>query len=324
MALAGGALAQSSGAAAGPGVPASPVQAAGMETGKKPASPDDLRVAVIGAGEQGRVLIESMLRIPGIRIVALCDIWDYSRQYGSGYLRKYGHEVNVYEDYRDLLAREKGLDAAVVATQAVLGTLGSSRLISSPSALGAGKQRARFRFDFMGSSKWFFSASGVILAIGANPIHAYSVLLEAAFGSANGFAETMIKACPLLLAGLGVTVAFRARFWNIGAEGQIYAGGIMAAVAGIYITGLPAVVHLPLTVLAGAAYTTVAHGSLTIGGLAGAWTVTVALDEIATGLLTAYADGMLWAECKALVAGSTVAVWDGVCDVARGIVQTLV
>jgi hypothetical protein len=52
--------------------------------------------------------------------------------------------------------------------------------------------------------------------------------------------------------------------------------------------------------------------------------VTVALDEVATGLLTAYADGMLWAECKALVAGSTVAVWDGVCDVARGIVQTVV
>ena len=78
-----------------------------------------------------------------------------------------------------------------------------------------------------------------------------------------------------------------------------------------------------LTVLAGAAYTTVAHGSLTVGGIAGAWTVTVALDEVATGLLTAYADGMLWAECKALVAGSTVAVWDGVCDVARGIVQTV-
>lgn len=78
-----------------------------------------------------------------------------------------------------------------------------------------------------------------------------------------------------------------------------------------------------LTVLAGAAYTTVAHGSLTVGGIAGAWTVTVALDEVATGLLTPYADGMLWAECKALVAGSTVAVWDGVCDVARGIVQTV-
>lgn len=78
-----------------------------------------------------------------------------------------------------------------------------------------------------------------------------------------------------------------------------------------------------LTVLAGAAYTTIAHGSLTVGGVAGAWTITITIDEVATGLLTAYADGMLWAECKALVGGSTVAVWDGVCDVARGIVNAV-
>lgn len=92
----------------------------------------------------------------------------------------------------------------------------------------------------------------LILVIGANPLTAYRALVVAAFGSVNGFAETMVKACPLLLAGLGVTVAYRARFWNIGAEGQIYAGGILAAVVGIYMTGLPAVIHLPLTVLAGA------------------------------------------------------------------------
>ena len=79
-----------------------------------------------------------------------------------------------------------------------------------------------------------------------------------------------------------------------------------------------------LTVLAGAAYTTVANGSLTIGGSAGAWTITVALDEAVTALLTAYADGMLWAECKALVAGTTASLWDGVCDVTHGIVQAIV
>jgi hypothetical protein len=75
-----------------------------------------------------------------------------------------------------------------------------------------------------------------------------------------------------------------------------------------------------LTVLAGAAYTTVAHGTLVVGGVAGAWTVTVGLDEVATGLLKDYAESMLWAECKALVGGSTVAVWDGVCDVSHGLV----
>lgn len=78
--------------------------------------PAELKVALIGAGTQGRVLIESCLRIPGIRFVAVCDIWEYSQRYASRYLKKYGHDVNVYEDYRDLLSQEKGLDAVIVAT----------------------------------------------------------------------------------------------------------------------------------------------------------------------------------------------------------------
>lgn len=76
----------------------------------------ELHVALIGAGTQGRVLIESCLRIPGIRFVAVCDIWDYSQRYASRYLKKYGYTVNVYEDYRDMLSKEKNLDAAIVAT----------------------------------------------------------------------------------------------------------------------------------------------------------------------------------------------------------------
>jgi predicted dehydrogenase len=79
-------------------------------------SADEIRVGLIGAGEQGRVLLESCLRIPGVRIAALCDIWEYSRQYASGYLGKYGQKPVVYQDYRDMLAKEKNLDAAVVAS----------------------------------------------------------------------------------------------------------------------------------------------------------------------------------------------------------------
>ncbi|MBN1939338.1 MAG: Gfo/Idh/MocA family oxidoreductase, partial [Candidatus Aminicenantes bacterium] len=62
------------------------------------------------------VLMESCLRIPGIRIAAVCDIWSYSQRYAQGYLRKYGQDPVVYEDYRELLAKEKGLAAAIVAT----------------------------------------------------------------------------------------------------------------------------------------------------------------------------------------------------------------
>ena len=59
------------------------------------------------------------------------------------------------------------LFTAVVFTQAVLGTLGRTRFLRSPRFLGAGEQRVRWHFDFTGMSKWFFSMSGAILAIGA-------------------------------------------------------------------------------------------------------------------------------------------------------------
>jgi len=56
---------------------------------------------------------------------------------------------------------------AVLFTQAILGSLGRSRILHSPRALGAGPQRVGWRFDFSGASRWFFSISGIILAIGA-------------------------------------------------------------------------------------------------------------------------------------------------------------
>ncbi len=56
---------------------------------------------------------------------------------------------------------------AVVFTQALLGSMSRSRLLSSPSALGAGGKGMRWHFDFMGASRWFFSISGVILLVGA-------------------------------------------------------------------------------------------------------------------------------------------------------------
>jgi SecD/SecF fusion protein len=59
------------------------------------------------------------------------------------------------------------LFTAILATQAILVTMGRSGMLSNASAMGAGEQRHRFRFDFMGASKWFFSMSGVILLIGA-------------------------------------------------------------------------------------------------------------------------------------------------------------
>ncbi len=105
-----------SSAGLGMALAAAPAPGAPAPARREAKAGDDIRVAVIGAGVQGRVLIESMLHIPSVRIKAVCDIWEYSRRYASQYLKKYGQEVGVYEDYRDMLDKEKGLDAVVVAT----------------------------------------------------------------------------------------------------------------------------------------------------------------------------------------------------------------
>ncbi len=76
----------------------------------------DINVALVGAGRQGRVLMMSMLKIPGVRFKAVCDIWKYSSTYSSKILKKFKQPVNVYEDYREMLAAEKDLDAIVNAT----------------------------------------------------------------------------------------------------------------------------------------------------------------------------------------------------------------
>jgi len=77
---------------------------------------DELRIALIGIGAQGRVLMDDILKIPNVRFVAVCDIWDYHLTYAQRYLKKSGQEVNAYHDFEDLLAKEKSLDAVVVAT----------------------------------------------------------------------------------------------------------------------------------------------------------------------------------------------------------------
>jgi len=64
---------------------------------------------------------------------------------------------------------------------------------------------------------------------GVSPIHAYNLILKGALGSRLGLTETVRRAIPLLLIGVGLTIAFRALFWNIGAEGQLLMGAIAAA-----------------------------------------------------------------------------------------------
>jgi predicted dehydrogenase len=82
-----------------------------------PADLKEINVALLGAGAQGQVLTDAMLRIPGLRFRAVCDIWaEYNQKRVVNSLARFKHEVRGYEDYREMLDKEKDLDAVVIAT----------------------------------------------------------------------------------------------------------------------------------------------------------------------------------------------------------------
>ena len=93
--------------------------------------------------------------------------------------------------------------------------------------------------------------AGLILLAGANPIAAYTALFQESLSTYFGFGNTLTKMTPLLLTGLGVLVALRAGQFNIGGEGQIYLGALGSTLVGLYVQGLPALIHVPIALLAG-------------------------------------------------------------------------
>lgn len=75
----------------------------------------ELAIAIIGLGSQGKNLLTKCLKIPGIRFVAVCDVWPMRQEYGQKLLKKYDQTVNVYADYQEMLDKEPQLDAVIVA-----------------------------------------------------------------------------------------------------------------------------------------------------------------------------------------------------------------
>lgn len=90
----------------------------------------------------------------------------------------------------------------------------------------------------------------IFWAYGHNPVTAYRDIFESTLGNARGFAEVLRKSIPLLLAGVGLVLAFRAQFWNIGAEGQILVGATAASGVALFVP-LPALLLLPMMFVAG-------------------------------------------------------------------------
>jgi simple sugar transport system permease protein len=102
-------------------------------------------------------------------------------------------------------------------------------------------------------------ALSVVLLAGALHIAGYDAgramasLWSGSFGSANAFlSATLVRATPLMVAGLGIALAFRAGIWNIGAEGQLLVGAAAATAAALAVAALPALLAIPLVLAAGA------------------------------------------------------------------------
>lgn len=99
-----------------------------------------------------------------------------------------------------------------------------------------------------------FAVGAVILLLqGVNPLEAYQSMIIGAFGSKNGLSDTLVKATPLLLVGLGIAIAFRGGVINIGAEGQIIMGSLFTTWVGLQLGNqVSGVIVIIIGLLAGA------------------------------------------------------------------------
>lgn len=134
----------------------------------------------------------------------------------------------------------------------------------------------------------------IIYSSGADPVAGYVALFEGAFGSMSGLGRTLEKATPLLFSGLAVSFAFKAGLFNIGAQGQLLFGAIVAAGIGFGIQGLPMIIHLPLALLGGAlagALYGLIPGLLKVGTGAHEVITTIMLNYIAINITDYLADG---------------------------------
>ncbi|GLR55041.1 ABC transporter permease [Shinella yambaruensis] len=119
----------------------------------------------------------------------------------------------------------------------------------------------------------------LVLAAGASPFSVFYLVARGAAGSQFALLETLTRATPLIFTGLAVAVAFRAKLWNIGAEAQLYIGGVLTVVLGTGALPLPSAILIPVLMAAA-----MAAGALLLLGPAVLKT-RFGVDEVVTTLL---------------------------------------
>ena len=92
----------------------------------------------------------------------------------------------------------------------------------------------------------------IIALSGSSPVDAYKALIDGSLSDSKSIGRTLEKATPLVMGGLAVAFAFKAGLFNIGGQGQLVFGALIAGAVGYGVTGLPWIIHTTLALLAGA------------------------------------------------------------------------
>ncbi len=123
----------------------------------------------------------------------------------------------------------------------------------------------------------------LILAFGQSPGAVYRLLIEGTWGNAYGFGQVLYKTTTLAFTGLAIALGLRAGLFNVGAEGQLAAGGFVAAMAGLVLpAGLPSLVTLPVYIVAAAI------GGGIVGAVPGALKARFGAHEVITTIMLNY------------------------------------
>jgi general nucleoside transport system permease protein len=133
-----------------------------------------------------------------------------------------------------------------------------------------------------------FALSALVLLItGHPPIQSFRRLFDAAFLANGALSDTVVAATPLVFTGLAAAVAFRMNLFNIGGEGQLYAGAITGATIALLAAGAPSAVMVVVMIVAGAA------GGAVVAAIPGVLRAYFATNEILTSLMLNYVVGVV-------------------------------
>jgi general nucleoside transport system permease protein len=133
----------------------------------------------------------------------------------------------------------------------------------------------------------FVAATVILLATHHPPLHTFRRLFDAAFLANGALTETVVSATPLIFTGLAAAVAFRMNLFNVGGEGQLYAGAITGATVGLLLAGKPSPLVIAAMMLAGAA------GGVVLAAIPGLLRAFFSTNEIITSLMLNYVAALI-------------------------------